>query len=68
MPNYRLHDDFQKDNTMDQVLCKKHLDAMLNNHSEAFREQFKKHCTVTECNHPCEDCSQYAYEAQISEG
>ena len=51
--NFRLHNDFQKDNAMDEVLCKHHLDKMLNSHSKAFREQFDKHCTVTECNHPC---------------
>lgn len=66
--NYRLHNDFQKDNTMDEVLCKHHLDKMLSSRSKAFREQFDKHCTVTECTHPCEDCSQCAYEAAMSEG
>ena len=68
MPNYRLHSSFQKDSAMDEVLCKKHLDAMLNSRSVGYNEFFKQHYTVTECNHPCEDCSQYAYEAQISEG
>ena len=68
MPNYRLHSDFQKDAAMDEVLCKKHLEAMLKSRSVGYKEFFEAHYTVTECNHPCEDCSQCNYEAAMSEG
>lgn len=66
--NYRLHCNSDPDDLMDEVLCKKHLDAKLNNSSVGFNAFFKKNYTVTECNHPCEDCSQYNYESAISEG
>ena len=68
MPNFTLHGDHQPDGAMDEVLCKKHLDAKLNSCSVGYLYFFKAHYTITECNHPCEDCSQNAYEAQISEG
>lgn len=66
--NYRVHSNFQKDNAMDSVLCKRHLDAMLDNSSVGFKAFFKKNHVVTECNHPCEDCSQVSYESRMSEG
>ena len=68
MPNYRLHSDFQKDNAMDEVLCKHHLDKMLSSRSVGFNTFFKEHYTVTECTSPCEDCVQCNYEAVMSEG
>jgi hypothetical protein len=66
--NFRLHSDFQKDSAMDEVLCPKHLAAMLKSRSVGYNEFFKAHYTVTEVNHPCEDCSQVSYESRMSEG
>jgi hypothetical protein len=66
--NFRLHGNHQPDSAMDEVLCKKHLNAMLKARSVGYNEFFKANYTVTECNHPCEDCSQNAYEARMSEG
>jgi len=66
--NFRLHSNFQKDNAMDEVLCKHHLDKFIENSSVGFKAFFKKNYTVTECASPCEDCVQCNYEASMSEG
>jgi len=61
--NFNVHNNSAKDDLMDAVLCKKHLDALTSK-----RPAYVAQCTVTETTFSCEECFQVGYEAHISEG